>query len=140
MHADPDVEHLVALEPDDLNAAHALATEHGVALVELPTKGIEPVAGVTVILLGSALAVGTVANLLDRRKGGQVIDLRPGASRVLYRSRDLIYGLVVLVAIDGTVTIQVREPKGMFGTVVAAVKDLIVDLSGAPTVADISAV
>ncbi len=112
----------VVIEQDELEQLRAEAAEHGVVLEELePADGfVVEAAAVTVLLLGAATAVATVVHLLDRRRGGQVLDLRPGAPTPIYRSRDLLFGLVVMLKADGTVQVEVHEPKGMFGTVVEA--------------------
>ncbi len=75
-----------------------------------------------------AFAVGTVVYLLDKRKGGQVIDLRPGAPKPFYRTKEVEYGLVVIFATDGKVTVEVKEPRGLFGQVVDALKGILTDL------------
>ncbi|MFF6954693.1 hypothetical protein ACFZAD_39595 [Streptomyces iakyrus] len=80
---------------------------------------------VTLILLGTATAVGAVQHALEQRKGGQVIDLRPGASKALYRTADVVYGTVVIIAEDGSVTVEVKEPDGMFGKVMSTLPQLV---------------
>jgi RNA binding exosome subunit len=67
---------------------------------------------------------------LEQRKGGQVIDLRPGAPKAFYRTPDVVYGTVVIVTVDGkvtveVVTVEVREPEGMFGKVVSTLPQLL---------------
>ncbi len=47
---------------------------------------------VALAIIGSAAAVGAVMHGLDQRKGGQVIDLRPGVPNAIYRTRDVVYG------------------------------------------------
>jgi hypothetical protein len=119
----------VIVEPTDADLVRRLASEHGVQANEVTEKGFfEPVTTLTFVLLGGAAAVGAVVHLLDAHKGGQVIDLRPGAPRAFYRTADLVYGLVVVIAEDGKVTVDVKEPKGMFGMVVEAVQHIAVDL------------
>ena len=72
-----------------------------------------------------------MAYLFDQRRGGQVIDLRPGADPIARRDRGLIYGLILLVAVDGKVEVSVKEPKRMFGQVIEAFKEVLGDLLGA---------
>lgn len=127
------VQQLTVINPEDLDSAREAAAEHGVALEELTVRGIEPVLTITLVLTGIPVAVSTVVHLLDRQKGGQVIDLRPGAPKVLYRSKDVLYGLVIVLTHDGKVTVEVKEPRGMFGEVLDALKGIIVDLAGAST-------
>ena len=76
-------EQVVVLDRSDLTWAREIAAANSVELVDLPSSAFEPVTTVAVILLGGALAVGAVAYQLDKRKGGQVIDLRPGAPQAL---------------------------------------------------------
>lgn len=94
-------------------------------------SGFEPVTTVALILIGTALAVSATEHFIDARKGGQVIDLRPGALATFYRSPDIIYGLVIILAVDGTVTVEVKEPKGSFGTVIEALRQLTAGIAEA---------
>lgn len=41
------------------------------------------------------------------------------------------YGLVLIYAADGQVTVEVKEPKGRFGVVVEAIRGATVDLGKA---------
>lgn len=126
-----EVEEVLEVDPEDVPEVLALAAEHGVRTEELELRTGEPISTVVLLLLGSALAVSTVIYLVDKRKGGQVIDLRSGAPKMFYRSKDLIYGLVLIIAMDGQVTVQVKEPRGMFGDVVDVLKDVATDLGKA---------
>lgn len=128
---------VIEVEPSELEFLKATAAENGVSLEGVPQEGLEPITTATLILLGTALAVSTVVYLLDRRRGGQVIDLRPGAPQTFYRTADVEYGLVVLITSAGDVNVEVKEPKGMFGTVVESITSLLPKLpSGNP--ADLS--
>jgi hypothetical protein len=123
--SEPPAESVVIVEPAQVPAARAVASAHGVDVQEVPRRGIEPVTTVTLLLVGTAAAVGTVLHTLEQRKGGQVIDLRPGAPKAFYRTPDLLYGMVVVIAVDGKVTIKVEEPDGRFGKVIAALPRLL---------------
>ena len=116
---------VVVLEPSQVPAARELAATHGVEVEEVPRRGIEPVATVTLLLMGAAAAVGAVLHILEQRKGGQVIDLRPGAPKAFYRTADVVYGTVVIVTEDGKVTVDVKEPQGMFGKVISTLPELL---------------
>jgi hypothetical protein len=116
---------IVVLDPSQVPAARTLAAAHGVEVEQVPRRGIEPVVTVTLVLTGAAIAVATVLAILDQRKGGQVVDLRPGAPKAFYRTPDVVYGTVVIVTADGRVTVEVHEPDGMFGKVVAALPELL---------------
>ena len=122
---------IVVVDLEDLEYAREVAAEQGVQIEQMPTRGIEPVSTVTLVLLGGSLAVGTVIYLLDRAKGGQVIDLREGVQRKFYRTDNVAYGLVVIIASDGTVTVEVKEPRGLFGQVIDALTKATVDLGKA---------
>lgn len=79
---------------------------------------------IVVALIGVPAAVGliggTLAYIKDRRMGGQIIDLREGM-QLARRSADVVYGLIVIIAADGKVTVDVKEPKGFFAVVVTDV-------------------
>jgi hypothetical protein len=127
---EPSQTQAVLLDPWEVPSARALAAAHGVEVQEFPRRGIEPVTTVTLLLIGVAAAVGAVVHILEQRKGGQVIDLRPGAPKAFYRTPDVVYGTVVIVTVDGkvtveVVTVEVREPEGMFGKVVSTLPQLL---------------
>ncbi len=104
---------------------------------QVPRRGIEPVVTVTLVLVGATAAVGAVLHVLEQRKGGQVIDLRPGAPKAFYRTPDVVYGTVVIVAVDGKVTVEVKEPDGMFGKVISALPQLLSGGGSAEQVAQV---
>lgn len=116
---------LIVLDPSEVSAICTVAAAHGVEVEQVPSRGVEPVAIVTVVLMGSVAAVATVQHILDQRRGGQVVDLRPGAPKPFYRTPDVVYGTAVIVTRDGTVTVEVKEPDGMFGKVVSALPALV---------------
>ncbi|MEJ2852589.1 MULTISPECIES: hypothetical protein [unclassified Saccharothrix] len=130
---------VVIVDRDDLDAVTGIAAEHGVLVQPVDTRDLEPVLTVTLVLLGSALAVGTVTHLVDRVKGGQVVDLRPGAPRPLYRSKDVVYGLIVIHTVDGKVSVEVKEPRGLFGQAIDAVVQVLTGMpeAGAAEVAGV---
>jgi hypothetical protein len=121
----PQMQSVVVLDPSHVPAARALAAAHGVEVEQAPQRGIEPVATVTLILVGATAAVGAVLHILEQRKGGQVIDLRPGTPKAFYRTPDVVYGTVVIVTGDGKVTVEVKEPDGMLGKVISALPELL---------------
>lgn len=118
-------EAFIEIDAKEVDLIEALAKENEVQYEFVQHEGLEPVTSVAVILWGSSLAVATVVYLLDRRKGGQVIDLRPHAKSSFYRSTDLQYGLVAIHAEDGELKVEVKEPKGMFGTVIESMANLV---------------
>jgi hypothetical protein len=121
---------IVVVDVDDVDHANMLGKDHDVTVARVPVAGFEPVSTVALSIAGSAFAVATVIYLLDRHKGGQVIDLRPGAPKAIYRTTDVSYGYVIIVAIDGTVRVEVREPRGMFGQVSELITGIVAELMG----------
>ncbi|MDN3354101.1 hypothetical protein [Actinomadura sp. DC4] len=59
-------------------------------------------------------------SVVDHRRGGQVIDLRPGRPLAL-PDANLPFGLMVVIAEDGEAEIRVREPEEQFQEVVSDV-------------------
>jgi hypothetical protein len=118
----------VDIEAKDLDYARAIAEREGVDLQS--EEGFEPISIITVTVIGASWAVATVSYLLEQRRGGQVIDLRPGAAPPLYRSKELEFGLILIYLSDGSVKVDVKEPKGMFGQVLDAVTSMMPKLTG----------
>ena len=135
MTESPQMRSVVVLDPSQVPAARTLAAAHGVEVEQVPHRGIEPVATVTLVLMGAAAAVGAVLHVLEQHKGGQVIDLRPGVRKPFYRTPDVVYGTVVIVAVDGKVTVEVKEPDGMFGKVISTLPQLLTGGGSAEQVA-----
>ncbi|MGD1058056.1 MAG: hypothetical protein ABR992_11665 [Solirubrobacteraceae bacterium] len=102
-------------------------------------EGFAPLIAVAIIGGGSFVG-GTVAYIFDRRNGGQVIDLREGAEKREYRSKDVQYGLVLIYTADGKVTVEVKEPKGFFGQVIKDVLDALTGIVTKPVEAIADAV
>jgi hypothetical protein len=125
---------VVILDREDLEFAQDAAREQGVEVQVLTPTGFEPVCTVTLILMGSTLAVATLARILDQRKGGQVIDLRPGAPKPFYRTRDVVYGLVVVVSQDGQVLVHVKQPEDLFTEVAANLRTITAEIGEARSV------
>ena len=123
---------VIEVEPSELKLVDSLSLENGVQVERLAHEGLEPVTTVVLVLMGASLAVGQVVYLLEKRKGGQVFDLRPHADRQFYRTPDLQYGLVAIMAADGSLEVEVKEPKGMFGIVVESIVSILPKLGSAP--------
>ena len=125
---EPEAEASVIVDRPDEERVRALAAEHGVEVERVQDEAfIEPVTA-TLVLFGASAAVATVSALVEQFKGGQVFDLRENAPRQAYRSKDVVYGLVEIIAADGTVTVEVREPRGMFGEVLDALRQTLLGL------------
>jgi hypothetical protein len=120
---------VASVSTEDLPAAREAAAEHQVEIREMPATGIDPVSAVALLLIGSALGVAMVQRAIDARRGGQVIDLRAGATRNFYRDREVVYGLVVVLGADGSVTVEVKEPDGNFREIIDAVAKLTASLA-----------
>lgn len=119
-----DSEDVITLDTSQLAGALEVASEYGVQTQEVPRIGFEPATSVTLLLMGSAAAVHTVIYILEQRKGGQVVNLRKDAAKRVYRTPDVVFGTVVILAEDGGVEVVVREPKGLFGQVASSVAAL----------------
>lgn len=130
-------EQLVEISQSDLERVREMAAAEGVDIEDVSYRALDPFTA-TLIVSGSAFAVGTILHLIDRLKGGQVIDLRPGAPATFARRRDLLYGLVAIISQDGTVVVEVKEPRGMLGLVLDLLRDKLPDFSalGADAIAD----
>jgi hypothetical protein len=122
------VREMTTVDAADVEEIRKAAESEGVQLEEPPRRELEPVTTVVLILIGTAVAVAAVMSFIERRKGGQVIDLRPGAPSIAYRDKGVTYGLVVILAADGTVTVEVKQPKDMFVQVVEALVKSLLDL------------
>lgn len=139
----------IRLDDDvDVDAARTAAATAGLELeVEVPAApppdelDLEVLDPVTAVLIGgAAIAAGKfVLDWWERRKGGLIIDLRPGAEHEISRNPTVPGGYVLTFTVDGEVTIDVKDqPKdaaerllgeiagGAFGTVQA-----VVDAAGA---------
>jgi hypothetical protein len=116
---------IVIVDPDDIEFVYSTARQYSIGVEELRAARIEPAFTMTLVLMGTSFAVGAVVYLVEQRKGGQVIDLRPSAPNVLYRSKEVSYGLVIIFTVDGKVSIEVKEPRGMFGHVLDSLSDLV---------------
>lgn len=125
----------LVVDPSEVRFVEEAAAGHDVTVEQVGQRGIEPVSTVILTLVGLATAVSTVERLLEQRRGGQLIDLRPGTEMPFRRTRDLMYGIVVVIAADGKVTLEVREPDGMFGKVISTLPRLLPTGSTAKQVA-----
>ncbi len=124
------VEHLVTVGLDDYDKLVESASTENVQLEKLEDRHLVDPASISVILIGTSLAVSTVAYFVEQRKGGQVFDLTPEANRPAYRTKDIAYGYVLIIAIDGSVSVEVKEPKGMFGQVLDTLALLVKESVG----------
>lgn len=138
MLSDNDTQDVLIVDNEDVDFVVRTGAEQGVSVQRADLRGVEPVLTTTLVLFGTATAVALVSGLVERHRGGQVIDLRPHTPKPIYRSRDVVFGLVVIYAVDGRVTVDVKEPAGMFGQVLDSLTAILGDLVGAG-VADVAA-
>ncbi len=111
----------VGSEADAKALENLLGNIDGVTYTRQTTgEGIAPLI-VLAIVGGAAAVAGAISYWHETRVGGQVIDLTPNANPWLYRTKGLVYGLVVIKAADGTVKVDVKEPKDFFLKVVQSV-------------------
>jgi hypothetical protein len=120
----------MTIERDHLDYARQVAAEHGVTL-ETEDGFVDPVT-IGLALMGGAMAVAAVHEIIERHRGGQIIDLQPGADPIARRDNKLQYGLVILIAADGQVELKTYEGKGMFQQVVDSLANMIPSLTGQP--------
>ncbi|RHA38186.1 hypothetical protein [Cellulomonas rhizosphaerae] len=120
----------LVLDPTEVADVQRWAAEEGLEVVSVEQQGFEPITTVTLLIFGGIAGVALVKHLLDQRRGGQVIDLR-GGEPAFRRDPELIYGLVVILVADGTVTVDVKEPKGILGEIIEALRSTITDLGKA---------
>lgn len=115
-------------DPRDAEAFRKAAAEFGLTVTEEPSDA-EHIAPLIILAIGggAAAVAGALTYWSQLRKGGQMIDLRESPPKV-WRDKGLVYGLVVVVLQDGSVKIEVHEPKGFFlevvNSVIGAVKDI----------------
>ena len=119
---------MVVVDPADFEEVKRLAADNGVDVEEIQQEDFTGVE-ILLVIFGVGSAVALTIDAIERLKGGQVIDMRPGAVRMAYRTRDLMYGLVIIIGVDGSLTLEVKEPTTMFATVVEAVQKVVVELA-----------
>jgi hypothetical protein len=114
---------------DDLAVLREVADEYGLTLELVRPRDMGVVTAV--FLVGVAAVVAqAVQTFTDRRQGGQVIDLRSGATPVR-RDKGLLYGLIVVIAPDGQFEIRVWEPKNHLAEVVKDVLEAVTSVGTA---------
>ncbi|ROS27910.1 hypothetical protein [Cellulomonas sp. PhB150] len=122
----------LVLDPTEVADVQRWAADEGLEVVPVEQQGFEPISTVTLLIFGGIAGVAVVKHLLEQRRGGQVIDLREGVP-VFRRDPEVVYGLVVILAGDGTVTVDVKEPRGVLGEIIEALRGTITDLGKAGT-------
>jgi hypothetical protein len=114
----------VVLDPEEMQAAQDAARAAGLDLQIEQRPHILP--AVTLVLMGGGalLAAKFVVDLVDRLRGGIVIDARPDATELVRRNRDVPYGWALVLAADGSVSINVHDsPKDASERLIQAIID-----------------
>lgn len=124
MSSEEATREILVIDLDELGEVETLAAEHGVEVTKIPPFRGMDAETVALLLVGVAAAIAALGQELERRRGGQVFDLRPGAARPIYRTKDLGYGFVTIFAADGTVRIAQYQPKTIVGELTAALGSL----------------
>jgi hypothetical protein len=113
---------------DELAVLRDVADDYGLTLEPVRPRDMGVITAV--FLVGAAAVVAqAVQTFADRKKGGQVIDMRPGATPVR-RDKGLLYGLILVITPDGQFEIKVWEPKNHLAEVVKDVLEAIRSVAG----------
>jgi hypothetical protein len=118
----------VIVPASDVDAVETLVRSHGARSERLTHRaiGAETVA---LVVIGTAVVLGTVQSAIERFRGGQVFDLRQDAPSPFYRSRDLHYGMIAVIAGDGSLRVRVFEPSELLDKVAGIVRSASADKS-----------
>jgi hypothetical protein len=114
----------IVVDPADIDDVRKLAMDNNAEVEVVDQEGFTGFE-VLLVIIGANAAVDKVLDEIDRRKGGQVFDLRPGAPRLAYRTTDVMYGFVAIIGADGSVNVEVKEPKARFSNDIELVRKLI---------------
>jgi hypothetical protein len=102
----------IAIDQGDLEAFQTLARHHKVDLeVEPKPQILDPI---SIILIGGGVIAVTkfTVDLIDKYRGGIIVDLRPSAKRLVSRDKSVPAGWALVVAADGKINIDVKDaPK-----------------------------
>lgn len=122
---------LVDIDADDYLAVTAFAQARNVQVERTGDRGGDDGTGPLALLLrGPAASVRATLDLIERHKGGHIIDLRADAATGVSRRRDLPHGQVLLVAPDGEVTVEVHDPDRTLRAVMDAITRMRGELVG----------
>jgi hypothetical protein len=102
----------IGIDNEDLKVAQEFAIEAGAEL-QLDTKlqfG-DPVS--IVLIAGGIMAVTKVTfDLIDKYRGGMIVDLRPSAEQLVRRDKSVTAGVALVITDDRKVRIEVKDaPK-----------------------------
>jgi hypothetical protein len=119
----------VVVDAEEAAVLESLAAEYGVEIHSTKAQGIDPVTAVVVVLIGSYLAVTTVVDHFEKRRGGQVIDLRPQAHTVVYRDPQVRHDLILILTADGGVKIHTVPLSADSGRIIEALTQSLVKIA-----------
>ena len=98
---------------ESVNASNAEMTEQRARSADggPEPEVIEPVTAM--LIAGGVVAVAKfVSDWIERRRGGLVLDLRPGTEHEIRRDPEVPFGFIVVIQSDGAVKIDVKDaPK-----------------------------
>jgi hypothetical protein len=102
----------IALEDKDVEAAQGAARAAGIDLEIQPKSQIVDPISIILIATGAVATGKFLVDLIDRLQGGIVVDLRPSARHLIRRDHSLPYGWALVIAVDGTLSVNVHDaPK-----------------------------
>jgi hypothetical protein len=117
-------------DADEERLLREIAAPLGVAVEAVKIRAPDP--SLIVYLVGTAALVAlAVERFHERRKGGQLVDLRPGASQLVRRDQGILYGYVVILTGDGQVRVEVKEPENQLSRVVTDVLSAVAESQAA---------
>lgn len=125
----------VTVEDEDVHFIYEVASspQDPVTVQRVQELGVEPITTITLALMGRTASLSAVMHLIEAHRGGQVIDVRSSAPKTAYRTKQAAYGVVVIIADDGIVRVEVKEPKVAFGTVTEALANALMHMHGVGT-------
>lgn len=119
----------VVVNGQEVKILEGLAAEHGVKLRSTKAQGVDPITAAVIVLVGSYLAVTTVREQFEKRRGGQVIDLRPQAQTLAYRDPQLRHDLILILTADGQVKINHLPLPADSGRVIESLTQMLVKIA-----------
>jgi hypothetical protein len=127
--AEDIVRELVSVDDvHELAVLREVAADFGLTVEDVRPRDLG-VATAVFVVGAAAVVAAALRSFADRRRGGQVIDLRPGRP-LARRDPELMFGLVIVIAEDGRAEIRVWEPKDQFQEVVSDVLTAITSAGG----------
>jgi hypothetical protein len=102
----------IAIDQGDLEAVQELARKAKADLqVEPKSQILDPI---SIILIGGGVIAVTkfTTDLIDKYRGGIIVDVRPSAAHLVSRDKSVPFGWALVIAADGKINIDVKDaPK-----------------------------